>query len=134
LAALDGVDAVTADRKPEGGVHSIWELVIHLTAELQHARELLKGAAVPWVEGKMTWPGLPLPSTTAWEATLRALAEANREMVQAVEALDDSVLNQQFTQVRMTYYLMLHCVIQHNVYHAGQISLLKRQLATMKLE
>jgi hypothetical protein len=54
-------------------------------AELQHARELLKGTAVPWVEGRTTWPGLPPFSNTAWEATLRMLTEANREMVQAVD-------------------------------------------------
>ena len=134
LAALDGVDFCTADRKPEGGVHSIWELTVHLMAELQHAKDLLKGSAAPWIEGKTTWPGVSLRSTEAWETTLRALTEANRELVQAVKELDDSVLNKELTQVRRTYYVMLHGMIQHNAYHAGQISLLKRQLAATKLE
>ena len=49
-------------------------------------------------------------------------------MVQSVEKLDESVLDKQLTQVGRTYYAMLHGTIQHNVYHAGPISLLKRQL------
>ena len=54
--------------------------------------------------------------------------EANRPMVQSVEKLDESLLDKQLTQVGRTHYTMLHGTIQHNVYHAGPISLLKRQL------
>ena len=49
-------------------------------------------------------------------------------MVQSVEKLDESLLDKQLTQVGRTHYTMLHGTIQHNVYHAGPISLLKRQL------
>jgi uncharacterized damage-inducible protein DinB len=126
--ALEDVGVGIAERRPDGGVHSIWELVSHLTAELRHARALLEGHAVPWVEGRTTWPDLTPSSASAWDEAVRDLRDANRALVQAIEQLDDTMLDQQLTQVRRTYYVMLHGTIQHNAYHAGQISMLKRQL------
>ncbi len=134
LDALKNVSAVIAGRKPDGGAHNIWELVAHLTAELHHARTLLEGSAVPWVEGHTTWPPLAATSEMEWEQAVSELMEANRAMVHAVEQLDDSVLDKQLTQVGRTYYVVLHGTIQHNAYHAGQTSLLKRQLTSRKPE
>ena len=134
LAALENVSATTAERKPDGGAHSIWDLVTHLAAELRHARALLEETAVPWVEGQTTWPPRAATSATEWEQAVSALTAANRAMVHAVEQLDDAVLDKQLTQVRRTYYVMLHGTIQHNAYHAGQISLLKRQLTSRNPE
>ncbi|MGE0702328.1 MAG: DinB family protein [Vicinamibacterales bacterium] len=126
--ALDGVDVGIAARRPEGGVHSIWELVGHVTSELRHARALLEGNAETWVAGRTTWPALETPSPTAWFQALRDLEDANREFVSAVGRIDDAVLDEQLFQVRRTYYVMLHGMVQHTAYHAGQIAVLKRQL------
>lgn len=128
--ALEDISVGIAERRPDGRAHSIWELVSHLTAELRHARALLEGDAVPWVEGKTTWPDLAASSASAWDEAIRDLRDANRALVQAIEQLDDTMLDQQLNQVRRTYYVMLHGMIQHNAYHAGQISMLKRQLMT----
>jgi hypothetical protein len=43
--------------------------------------------------------------------------------------LDDAILDQQPIRVRGPFYLMLHGTIQHTVYRAGQISLLRGQMA-----
>ena len=134
LDALKNVSAVTAGRKPDGGAHNIWELVAHLAAELRYARALLEGSAGPWIEGHTTWPRMAATSAMEWEQAVSALTEANRAMVHAVEQLDDSVLDKQLPQVGRTYYVMLHGTIQHNAYHAGQISLLKRQLTSRNPE
>jgi uncharacterized damage-inducible protein DinB len=126
--ALKDIDAGIAARRPEGGLHTIWELVGHLTSELRHARALLEGNAEPWVAGRTTWSALPTPSPAAWVQALSDLENANREFVSAVERLDDAVLDEDLVQVHRTYYVMLHGMVQHSAYHAGQISILKRQL------
>jgi hypothetical protein len=56
------------------------------------------------------------------------LTRANRALVRAVKQLDDVILNQNPVRVRGPYYLMLHGTIQHNVFHAGQIDLLRGQM------
>ena len=128
LQALKDVDVGIATRRFEGGVHSIWELVGHVTSELRHALALLEGNAEPWVAGRTTWPAPPPPSPAAWVLALSDLEDANREFVSAVEGLDDAVLDEHLSQVRRTHYVMLHGMVQHSAYHAGQISILKRQL------
>lgn len=126
--ALEDVDAGIAARRPEGGGHSIWELVGHVTSELRHARALLEGNAEPWVAGRTTWPAPQPPSSAAWAEALSDLEDANRAFVSAVERLSDDVLDEPLSQVRQTHYVMLHGMVQHSAYHAGQISILKRRL------
>jgi hypothetical protein len=124
MGTLEGVTAVLAVQKPPWSAHSIWELVSHLTAELNYAREVINGTAGPWVEGETTWPAITDNSEIAWQRAIKELKNANRELVHIVKQLDDSILDQQPAQVRGPYYLMLHGAMQHNIFHSGQISLL----------
>lgn len=124
LGTLENVTADLAIHKPLWSAHSIWELVSHLTAELNYARKVINGTAGPWIEGETTWPAITDKSEFAWKRAIKELIDANRELVHAVKQLDDSILNQQPPQVRGPYYLMLHGSMQHNIYHSGQISLL----------
>jgi hypothetical protein len=124
LGVLENVTAAVAVRQPPGSVHSIWEIVAHLTTELDYAREVVEGTAKPFGD---TWPAINDRSEAAWQEALKGLKEANRSLVRAVRKLDDTILGQQPIHVRGPFYLMLHGTMQHNVYHAGQISLLARQ-------
>lgn len=40
-------------RKPPAGAHTIWEIVVHLTAELDYARTVIDGSPEPWIESTM---------------------------------------------------------------------------------
>ena len=127
LGALAGVDAATAARKPASGGHGIWEIVAHLTAELDYARAVIDGSPSAWVEGETTWPAVTDTSAAAWQTALRALKQANRSLVRRIEQLDDDILTRQPPVVSGPFYVTLHGHIQHGIYHAGQIVLLKRQ-------
>jgi hypothetical protein len=123
LEALEGVTAQVAFQQPPWSAHSIWSLVTHLTAELIDARQVLEGMVKP-IERK-TWLEILEPSEAAWESALQELKRAHRSLVRAVRKLDDSVLNQKPIRGRSPNYRMLHGILQHYVYHAGQISLLR---------
>ena len=129
LGTLEKVNAEVAARRPRWSAHSIWDLVAHLTAELDYARAVVQGTAGPWVEGETTWPPISDTSEAAWQGAMEGLKRANRALVRAVRQLDESVLDQQPTRVRGPYYLMLHGTMQHSIFHSGQISLLTGQLA-----
>lgn len=124
IGALENVTADIAARKPPWSAHTIWSLVVHLTAELVYAREVIEGTAGPWDE-TTTWHEVTDISEAAWERAIEDLKRANRALVRLVKKLDDDVLDQQPIRVRGPYYLALHGTMQHNVYHAGQISLLR---------
>jgi uncharacterized damage-inducible protein DinB len=130
LDALEGVTAEIAFQQAPWSAHSIWSLVTHLTAELIYARKVLEGSAAP-DDGK-TWLEILEPSDAAWENAIQELKRAHRSLVRSMRKLDDRVLDQKPTQVRGPYYQMLHGILQHNIYHVGQISLLTGQINTNK--
>lgn len=125
LGALDGVSTHVAAAKHAWSAHSIWDVVAHLTAELLYARTVVAGTAGPYGD---TWPTIADTSEIAWKHAIADLKKANRALVRAVAQLDDAILDQKPGRVRGPFYLMLHGTIQHNVYHAGQISLLTGQM------
>jgi len=128
LGALEGVTAEIAIRRPAWSAHSIWSIVTHLTAELIYAREVIEGTAAPY-DGK-TWFEIVEPSELAWQQAVKDLKRANHFLVRAVKQLDDKVLTEKPVRVRGPFYIMLHGTLQHNIYHAGQISLLAGQKAS----
>ena len=131
---LAHVTAEVAAHKLLWSAHSIWELVVHLTAELDYACAVIEGTAGPWVEGKTTWPTITDTSDTAWQKAVQDLTRANRALVRAVERLDDTILDQQPIHVRGPFYVMLHGTMQHSIYHSGQISLLTGQMTLAEVE
>ena len=134
LGALEHVTADVAARRPHWSAHSIWDLVAHLTAELTYAHAVIEGTAGPWIEGETTWSTITDTSEAAWRKAISDLNKANRALVRTVKQLDDAVLDKKPIRVRGPYYLMLHGTIQHNVYHAGQISLLTGQMTVPRAE
>jgi hypothetical protein len=128
LDTLSGITAELAARRPPWSAHRIWDLVAHLTAELRYACTVIDGTAGSWTDGVTTWPAISETSDTAWHQAIKELKRANRTLVRAVKRLDDTVLDKKPVRVRGPFYLMLHGTIQHNVHHAGQISLLRGQM------
>ncbi len=134
LGALEHVTADVAARKPRWSAHSIWDIVAHLTAELNYAHAVIAGTAGPWIEGKTTWPAVSDTSEAAWQEAVTNLKKANRALVRAVKGLDDTILEEKPIRVRGPFYITLHGTMQHNIYHAGQISLLTGQMTLTEAE
>ena len=127
LSAIAGVTAEVAASKPLSSGHCIWDLVAHLTAELNYACTVIEGTAEPWIAGETTWPAIADTSDAAWYTAVNSLKKANGGLVRAVKRLHDDVLDQTAIRVGGLFYLMLHGTIHHNIYHAGQILLLRGQ-------
>jgi uncharacterized damage-inducible protein DinB len=127
LESLTGITAETASRKPALGKNSIWDLVRHLTAELEYHVRIIEGNAEPWVAGETTWSEARDRSEAAWLSALEDLKKANRSLVAALRKMPDECLETQAFPLKYTLYRSLHGTLQHSVYHAGQIILLRKQ-------
>lgn len=131
-AALEGVDAGQAAARPEPAAHTIGEIVLHITAWTREVtRRLRIGTAQDPEEGD--WPAVTAFDKEGWTAILAALEAANEELVQAIAGQDEGQLDERIGDVRdralgsgVSRYVTLHGLVQHHVYHAGQISLLKK--------
>ncbi|HSC29090.1 MAG TPA: DinB family protein [Vicinamibacterales bacterium] len=134
-AALAGVTARQADARLSPRVHTICELVLHMTAWTREiSRRLQVGTAAEPEEGD--WPeGAADDDEKRWGAILAALDAANAQLVEAIRGENEGRLQEEIGDTRepalgsgVSRYVTLHGLIQHHVYHAGQISLLKRAL------
>jgi uncharacterized damage-inducible protein DinB len=125
LELLEDVDAATAAGKPLPDTHSIWELVLHITVWDSAAVRRLNGEKTQ-PTGTANFPVVPKPTEPAWR---KAVADARRThdaLVRKVAALPETRLRERVPGKKYDFYFMLHGVAQHELYHAGQIAILKK--------
>ncbi|HTR47021.1 MAG TPA: DinB family protein [Verrucomicrobiae bacterium] len=131
MSLLGGISAEDASKHPVNGAHSIWELVHHLGAWNSIVASRLQGQSVD-VTTERDWPPVWEVSETAWQRALESLAESHARLRKTVSLMTDDQLNlvdQKTSGPDASRYVVLHGTIQHNLYHAGQIAVLKKALA-----
>lgn len=128
LEALEGVSAQQAAEHPIAGAHSIWELVLHLCSDYGLVLRRLDGDGRQLAASE-DWPAVPEPSAENWRNTIRALKQMNEDLREAVKSFPAERLDQPLVAASpYTAYTQFIGVTQHNLYHAGQIALLKKAI------
>ena len=122
---LAGVTAEPAAAKPIPNAHSIWELALHIAAWEGAVRRRVQGEKVD-LSSEEDWPPVKDTSEAAWKKTLETLENNHKELRKTVSGLSDSQLEQTVRGQAGYFYHLLHGVIQHDLYHAGQIAILKK--------
>ena len=128
---LTGVDAATARAKGEH-THSIWELTLHVMAWFDIARRRMAGEVLGDHNLTATddWPPLPADlSESRWNETRDAMYESAHRLAKAIEDFPAAKLDEQVPAKDYVYAVMLHGIAQHGLYHAGQMAILKKQIA-----
>lgn len=123
---LSDVTAEQAARRPIESAHSIWELALHITAWERIVRLRLTSETAVEPSEEENFPVVRDTSEEAWRETLARLEESNRALRDAITQMDESRLDEIVSGTEYSVYFMLHGVIQHDLYHAGQIALLKK--------
>jgi uncharacterized damage-inducible protein DinB len=130
LEALEGVSAEQAAAHPIAGAHSIWELVLHLCGTYGLVLRRLGGDGRQLTESE-DWPPVPEPSAENWGDSIGVLKKLNEELRHAVRSFHEARLDQPLVpDAPYTAYTQFIGVTQHNLYHAGQIALLKKALGS----
>jgi uncharacterized damage-inducible protein DinB len=126
LELLEDVDAARAAAKPLPDVHSIWELVLHVA--VWDAVACRRMAGEKWQpEGTANFPLIPKrPTEAAWRKCVAHLKRTHGVLVKTVAALPESRPRERVPGKKYDFYHMLHGVVQHELYHAGQIAILKK--------
>lgn len=126
---LHGVSASDAARRPVAGAHNMWELVLHMTAWANIARERLSLKTLPEPTTAQDWPPMICgTSIEAWSDAQMRLTEAYEALAQKTEDLDDDTLDTSVPGHEYSVRDMIVGVVEHGAYHGGQIGLLKRAL------
>ena len=131
MKLLEGVTAEQAAAHPIPSAHSIWELTQHIRVWEGACLRRLNGdpAQLPDQED---WEPVNEFCAAAWEQTKRNLRDTHERLLQAIGALDDSRLDRPILdhpEIKFSsVYVTLHGGVQHDLYHAGQIAILKKAL------
>jgi uncharacterized damage-inducible protein DinB len=134
LALLDGITAQQAAAHPIPGAHSIWELTQHIAAWERACKRRLEGDPARLTDEE-DWEPLNDTSDAAWEKTKQQLVDNHRELMEAIARVDESRLNEPIIKDPnapfSSVYVTLHGGVQHDLYHAGQIAMLKKALVNL---
>ena len=124
LALLEDVTADEATRRPVASAHSIAELVEHITVWLRAADRGLDDHLIQ-PDSEADWP-----APGEWRASLQALETVIEQLAVRIEGMTDEDLKRRVrgTEGEYSRYFLFHGVTQHNLYHAGQLALLKKAL------
>src|SRR4030095_13573839 len=131
---LRGVTAAQASARPIPHGHTIWELVLHMTAWKNEVRRRIGGA--PAGEPKEgDWPTVCEPTDARWTDALAALDRAHAALAAAVLTLPEAKIFEPTNDPRLrgkgagaSHYTLLHGIVQHDAYHSGQMAILKKAL------
>jgi hypothetical protein len=126
--SLRGLTFEEALWRPAPGRHNIWELAIH-AAYWKYAvrRRLAGGPAGSFARKPSNWPAVPdSPDAAAWKRDIRLLESEHQLLRDAVRTLPPARLSRLSPQGVWTMAEEIHGIAAHDLYHTGQIQLIKR--------
>jgi len=118
-----------AAKRPIPGAHNIWEIVLHIGVWESVVRRRLLGESITDLAPEEDWPPVHDVSEPAWRKTLEDFEQGHIQLRQSITQLTDERLSETVPGKDYTVYVLLHGIIQHDLYHAGQIALLKKAFA-----
>ena len=129
VQVLEGVSAGQAARRPVDGAHSVWEILLHMNAWQDHAANVADGADGAPLEGDRDWPPVPTShSEEDWEAARLHFEGGGQEIRERIAHFDEARLHETVPGRDFPMKVLLHGIVHHNLYHCGQLALLKKAL------
>ena len=127
LEVLKDVTPAMAAKRVVKGAHTIWELVDHVATWNEVVAMRLAGVN-PRVPQEWNFPATPRPTAAAWKVSRSRLARTQARFRAAVVAFPEAKLARRRPGTTTTWYVLIHGQVQHQLYHAGQMALMKRGL------
>jgi uncharacterized damage-inducible protein DinB len=127
-ALLRGVTAAQAAQRPVPNAHTIWELVLHTAAWDRVVCERIQGGKTTELPPEENFPTVTDTSDAAWNKALKDLAKQHRALAAAMHKFPVAKLDRNLGGGDYTFYITMHGAVQHDLYHAGQIAILKKMV------
>lgn len=124
MEVLSDIDGKSADSRFPN-THSIIELVTHMTAWRIFVIQKLQGDRAYMVSDTMNFP-----EPTGWLTALKKLEESQVKLLLELDQFPESKLDELMPHdaYECTFSTLLHGIIHHDLYHLGQIILIKKSL------
>lgn len=136
VASLRDVSPVVAEARLTPNTHSIAEIVYHITTwRIFVARKLQGDTEFDIRTADKDWKVFGVVDEFEWETLQMELSLSQDELVTLLEQMeDDTYLEEIVPGKDYSFYNLLHGIIHHDLYHAGQIYLIQKGLSLRRLE
>jgi uncharacterized damage-inducible protein DinB len=122
---LEGLSREAATRRPIPEAHTIAEVLLHATTWNDVVRRRIQGES-PKVSDAENWPVAAFSDDAAWSTAVARFFETGKALVATIERFPDARLEEKRPNVDGTWYELVSGQLQHALYHAGQVGLLKK--------
>ena len=126
--SIRGLDLKTLARRPKRGRHNIWELVVHAAYWKYAVRRKLTGEkrGAFALAGSDFWKRPDEGGIKEWQRDVALLEAEHKALRAAVESFPKAHWSRRAPGKNFSYAAIVRGVAAHDLYHAGQIQLLKR--------
>ena len=125
-SVLQNISAEQASKRVLKNCNTIWEITNHLIDWRLNVLQRVQGKTNK-TPGNNYIETITDTSEKNWKDTLQRLSGVQKDWIEFLDKVDQSELVKVYTPNSMTYYENIHGIIQHDVYHFGQIVLLSKQ-------
>ena len=128
-ALLREIDSAIVFKKPSKESHSLIELLYHMLTWAEFTlKRIEKDDSLDLAAfEKMDWRKID-PAIHNWDDALAAYIAAHQQIIALLQTKDDSFLKEIVDYRQYNFRFLLNGLIQHNIYHAGQIAYLNKLL------
>ena len=125
-SVLQNISAEQASKRILKNCNTIWEITNHLIDWRLNVLQRVQGKIIKSPDNNYFEP-VTDTSERNWTNTLQRLLGVQKDWIEFLDKVDLGELGKVYTPNTMTYYEHIHGIIQHDVYHLGQIVLLSKQ-------
>jgi hypothetical protein len=133
LSKLREIDYKTADISPLPNINSIAKILQHLINWHLFTVRKIKGDKTFVIEQNdhNDWTPVSIKTEGDWQDLIGDFRNSAKELIRELEGMDDSFLKEVIPGKPYTFGYLLNGLVQHNIYHLGQIALLKKWIDTI---
>jgi len=126
LEVLRGVTAKRAASRPISTAHSAWEIVLHVEAWDRVVLGRLTGDPIE-LSDEENWPEVRDVNAAAWKRAIESMKSTHSKLNREIAKLTPARLDAGYgPRKRYKIFRLVHGVVHHELYHAGQIAILKK--------
>jgi uncharacterized damage-inducible protein DinB len=126
---LEEVDDTKVYIKPNNNHHSLIELLYHMLTWAEFTQKRIEKEAIENMAAleALDWRVID-PSIHTWQKGMAALQASHQKIITLLQSKDDAFLEETVDYRKYNFRFMLNGLIQHNIYHLGQVAYLSKLL------
>jgi len=125
--SLANIDYKQAMKRPLNERHTIWELTDHISFWMEEVWKSVRDHSPLNPDKNKDWAEMGA-TEVEWEQSVNRLEAAVNMVLDELAQWRDEDLYEKVPGESYTFKQMLHGMVHHNLYHAGQINILKNKV------